>query len=404
MPDSMSSNRIATAWGAVEAWLLREAPEVASQLRQPATPEEWDAAIGVWPHIPTALREFYGLHGGGEAALVGEDWFSLSQAIHQRTVWLDLLAEFESVAIQAENWFPFGGSGDGTYALDLKDGSVWESEAIDHAERVAESLAEFLEILARDVEADVYVVDPEEGILHRDFESPGCIGKTHRPSAEAPVEEQLLALVELRRELTPSDLSALETRTPEELETALDGEPFSAHLGTRMRASYVVARALGSRGADWARRQLANATLEETRFSIAGLCLPETDAIAWAWRQPKETGRDIQAFGRLALPGLLDVLEGAAETLQPRAEWGEVAYRSGIDWLRVKRWLDQGGSLALIAFDAVAHPYLLSPREAPIHQDSKEIVATLSAALERQSTPRTKRAVRTVFNALGSKH
>ncbi|HMR09959.1 MAG TPA: SMI1/KNR4 family protein [Polyangiaceae bacterium] len=383
----------------IETWLESHASNVAQTLRPPATEREWSRAEQIWGvTLHGSLLQFYSLHNGGAEAIAGEDWFSLTEAIHERETWLALIPEFEQVAVQPKTWFPFAGSGDQVYALDVHTGVVWKSESVDHAERVAESLNDFLEQLAQDLESNRYVVDPVDGILHRDYEEPGRPGPTSERDEGTPVGKQLSALVALRRPLLDDDVEPLKRAATQDLVAALTQAAFAEDVGARTRAVAIVAAGMGHRDPAWARTQLNDETLGEFRFDVARLCLDAEDAVEWAWCQRRTSGSDIQCFARLALPELLGRIEACRDELEARAEWGPVVYSCQIEWFRLKRWLEDGGVLRRIALDALAWPFRVNPRLPPIKVELEELKETLGAVLEREPTPRAKRAVRDILS------
>lgn len=387
--------RIASAWTRIEQWLAQNAPEVAANIRPAADPALWREFERTWGRAPLdALRELYGLHDGGEAAIAGDDWYSLSEAIRVHDIWSGLTPSFPAAPTR---WFPFAGYGRLAYVVDLATGAVLKSDGVDNAVPVAATLEDFFDLYARDLDLGRYRVDAADGISHVDFEGPGRIGETRDLTDTTPLSERLDALLQLQRDLAPGDLAVLNQAPVQDLVSALHQTSAAHRPGGLPRAAALVAKVLGPRGAAWAREQLNVSELGSARFEIARHCLSPDEAVEWAWEQPRVLGGDIEAFGRLASPKLLDKLEAHQGELESRVEWGRVAYDCGLDWPRARRWLSANDTLRRIALDALAWPYGVEPRETPIAVPPKELRAALAEVVVRDPSPRCKRAVRVIL-------
>ena len=175
----------------IERWLAANAPLVI--LNPPATERQLDEAedaLGV--KLPPDVRESYLIHDGqpyGGGLFGGCDWHSLENVVREWTVWKELLdgGDFDDISSDADGrtirtdwwnprWIPFTQNGGGdSHCFDLEPGPEGVVGQIiemihDSGDRPyeAESLREWLQKFADDLEAGEYVYGEYGGVIRRD--------------------------------------------------------------------------------------------------------------------------------------------------------------------------------------------------------------------------------------------
>jgi len=182
----------------------------------------------------------------------------------------------------------------------------------------------------------------------------------------------------------------------------------------------IAARGLGHFAEKWVRQRWKEREKEDISIFAEALakCLPFDEAFSEMTKEieKEDDNRLALKVGSLIYferPETLDWIEKMKGRITNVSEsWGNLTAASKLDWLRTKKWLEDGRPLSLIALDALIYCTTTGPRlnqilwfrEHPpklINADKLEAVAqTINDYVKKDSVPRVKNSANKIIDNL----
>ena len=175
MAADFDPKRLEKAWARYTAKATKAHTPFTTYLNDGATSNQIDSAErAVRCEFPADLRQLLSLHNGSMNyhVLPGWELFSAERIADEWKIWEDLYrAQFKPENYNCVRWIPFCGDGGGNHlCVDMEPAeggisgqviTMWHNDA--RRELIANSLTEFIEIIAGDFERGVLTWDEECG-------------------------------------------------------------------------------------------------------------------------------------------------------------------------------------------------------------------------------------------------